>query len=123
MFATAQSQEGASLMGVNINQVFMLIWGISAGLAAASGILLSPISAISPYMGIIGIKAFAAAVLGGFNSLPGAIIGGFLLGIIENFSAVYISSAYKDILAFLVMIVVLVVKPTGIFGTEAIKRA
>jgi len=123
MFATAQNQEAASLMGISISKVFMLIWGISSGLAAISGILLSPISAISPYMGIIAIKAFAAAVLGGFNSLPGAVIGGFLLGIIENISAIYISSAYKDILAFLVLIVVLVFKPAGILGTETIRRA
>ena len=81
MFAASQNQETASLMGVNVNRVFMLIWGVSAALGGASGILLSPITAISPYMGVVAIKAFAAAVLGGFNSLPGAVIGGFLLGI------------------------------------------
>ncbi len=123
MFATAQNREAASLMGVSINGVFTLIWGISCALGAASGILLAPICAISPYMGIIAIKAFAAAVLGGFNSLPGAVIGGFLLGIIENLGGFYISSAYKDIVAFLVLISVLCVKPTGLFGTEEIKRA
>jgi branched-chain amino acid transport system permease protein len=123
MFATAQSREAAALMGVNINGVFTLIWGISCALGAASGILLSPITAISPYMGIISIKAFAAAVLGGFNSLPGAVVGGFLLGIIENIGSLYISSGYKDTIAFLVLICVLILKPTGLFGSEEIKRA
>lgn len=122
MFATAQNHEAASLMGVNIKRVFTLIWGISAALAAASGILLAPICAVSPYMGSIGIKAFVAAVLGGFNSLPGAVIGGFLLGIIENISIIYISSGYKDIVTFGVFIVVLAIRPTGILGTEEFKR-
>jgi branched-chain amino acid transport system permease protein len=123
MFATAQNPEAASLMGIKVNKVFTLIWGISAALAALSGILLAPISAISPYMGNIAFKAFAAAVLGGFNSLPGAVVGGFLIGIIETLSAIYISSAYKDILAFIVLIAVLVVKPTGLLGRETFKRA
>ncbi|MFH1091581.1 MAG: branched-chain amino acid ABC transporter permease [Pseudomonadota bacterium] len=123
MSATAQNQDAASLMGVNINLVFTVIWGISAALGAASGILLAPITAISPYMGIIAIKAFAAAVLGGFNSLPGAVVGGLLLGIVETFGAIYISSSYKDIIAFMVLIAVLLIKPTGIFGAQEIKRA
>jgi branched-chain amino acid transport system permease protein len=123
MFAASQNQEAALLMGVNVNRVFMFIWGTSAALGGASGILLSPICAISPYMGVIAIKAFAAAVLGGFNSLPGAVIGGLLLGIAENLGAIYISSAYKDILAFLLLIGVLVIKPTGLLGTVEIKRS
>jgi branched-chain amino acid transport system permease protein len=122
MFATAQNQEAASLMGVNIRRVFMLIWGLSGALAAASGILLAPISAVSPYMGLIGIKAFVVAVLGGFNSLPGAVIGGFLLGIIENISIIYISSGYKDVVVFVIFIAVLAIKPTGLLGTEEFKR-
>jgi len=123
MFATAQNADAASLMGIGINKTFSLIWGASAALAAVSGILLAPISAVSPYMGGISIKAFAAAVLGGFNSLPGAVVGGFLIGIIETLGAIYISSAYKDIIAFIILIVVLVGKPTGILGKETVKRA
>jgi branched-chain amino acid transport system permease protein len=123
MFATAQNPEAASLMGVSIQRVYTMIWGISCAMGAASGILIAPLYAISPYMGIISIKAFTAAVLGGFNSLPGSVIGGLLLGVIENLGSFYISSAYKDILSFLVLIAVLIFKPTGLFGTEEIKRA
>jgi branched-chain amino acid transport system permease protein len=123
MAATAQNQEAAYLMGININGVFTLIWGISGALGAASGILLAPITSVSPYMGIISIKAFTAAVLGGFNSLPGAVLGGFLLGIIENLAGIYISSAYKDIITFMILILALSIKPTGLLGSEEITRA
>lgn len=120
--ATAQNQEAASLMGINVNESFTLIWGVSAGLAATSGMLFAPISAISPYMGGVGMKAFSAAVLGGFSSLPGSVLGGFLLGIIENLSIIYISSSYKDIIAFLLLVFVLILRPNGLLGKETIDR-
>jgi branched-chain amino acid transport system permease protein len=123
MSAAAQNREAAWLVGIDINKVSTLIWGISCGLGAASGIALAPITVVSPHMGAIGIKAFVAAVLGGFNSLVGAVIGGLLLGLIESATSYYISSALKDITAFCLLIGFLVFKPAGLFGSKEIIRA
>src|SRR5207245_2379545 len=84
---------GAPIFGVSVPRVFSVSWGLAAALAAAAGILLAPLIIITPDMGVIGIKGFIAAILGGFNSLPGAVVGGILLGILENLAGVYVSSA------------------------------
>ena len=123
MRATAQNKEAAALVGVSVAGVFSLSWGISAALAAAAGILLAPLIIITPDMGIIGIKGFIAAILGGFNSLPGAVLGGFLLGVLENLAGVYVSSAFKDVVTFCALLAVLTVRPAGILGKPEVRRA
>ena len=122
MRACSQNQDASALMGVSVKGIFSLTWGISCGLAATGGILLAPLQAPSPTMGLIAIPAFAAAIIGGFESLPGAVIGGFLVGIIQNLSGYYISSVLKDIVAFLMLIAILMIKPSGLFGKALKKR-
>lgn len=122
MRATSQNQNASALMGVNVKGIFSLTWAISASLGALGGILLAPLQPVSPNMGFIAIPAFAAAIIGGFESLPGAVIGGFLVGIIQNLSGYYISTVLKDIIAFLLLIAILMVKPSGLFGKALRKR-
>jgi len=118
MRATAQNREAAALVGVSIPRVFSVSWGISAVLAATAGILLAPLITITPDMGVIGIKGFVGAILGGYNSLVGSVLGGFLLGVIENLAGVYISTAFKDIVTFGVLLVVLVFRPAGMLDDK-----
>jgi branched-chain amino acid transport system permease protein len=122
MRATAQNREAASLMGIRVKTVFSMTWAISAMMGAVAGCLLAPMVTANPDMGWVIIKAFAASILGGFGSIPGAIFGGFLLGIIENLAGGYISTAFKDVAAFLVIITILVVMPAGLFSGISKKR-
>ncbi|WP_428911758.1 branched-chain amino acid ABC transporter permease [Niallia sp. Krafla_26] len=124
MRATAQSIENASLMGININSVIAMTFGIGSVLAALAGILVSMYyDAVYPTMGyMFGLKAFTAAVLGGIGSIPGAMIGGLLLGVVENLGGTYISTQYQDMIAFVILILVLVLRPTGILGKKDIKK-
>jgi branched-chain amino acid transport system permease protein len=117
MEATSENREAALLVGISVNQTFSLVW------ATSSGLLLAPLIIITPEMGSIGIKGFIGAILGGFNNIPGAIAGCFLLGIIENLGGVYIASSMKDVISFVVLVLVLTVKPQGIFGAAEGKRA
>ncbi len=118
MLAVSEDRGAAVLMGINVNQTIALTFAIGSGLAAIAGALLcSAYPTLSPYTGSMpGIKAFTAAVFGGIGSIPGALIGGVLLGIIEIFSKAYISSQLSDAIVFAVLILVLVVKPGGILG-------
>ncbi len=120
MHAVSEDRGAAQLMGVNVNGTIALTFAIGSALAAIAGALLcSAYPSITPYTGAMpGIKAFVAAVFGGIGSIPGAMIGGILLGVIEALSKAYISSEMADAIVFLVLIVVLVVKPTGIFGKK-----
>lgn len=122
MWATAQNKEAAALVGVSVSRVFSVSWGISAALAAAAGILLAPLITITPDMGVIGIKGFIAAIMGGYSSLYGAVVGGFVLGVVENLAGVYISSGFKDVVTFGVLIAVLILRPAGLFGTAGTQR-
>jgi branched-chain amino acid transport system permease protein len=122
--AVAANKEIAYLMGINVPLMISLIFGAACALAAAAGMLVAPINYIQVLMGIgILIKAFAAAVVGGFGSLPGALLGGIIVGITESLGAGYLSGAYKDIYAFLLLIFVLMVKPTGLFGIDTRMKA
>lgn len=123
MRAAAMNKDAAAIVGISVSRVFSVSWAISAALAAAGGILLAPLIIITPDMGIIGIKGFVAAIIGGFNSLPGAIVGGFVLGVLENVVGVYISSAFKDVVIFCVLLIVLMVRPAGILGRPGVRRA
>ncbi len=118
MLAVSEDKGAAQLMGINVNSTISLTFAIGSALAGVASVLLcSSYPQISPYTGSMpGIKAFVAAVFGGIGSIPGAMIGGILLGVIENLSKAYISSQLSDAIVFLVLIVVLIVKPTGIMG-------
>lgn len=120
MLAVSEDKGAAKLMGINVNGTIALTFAIGSALAAVAGVLLcSAYPTLSPTTGSMpGIKAFVAAVFGGIGSIPGALIGGLLLGIIEILGKAYISSQMSDIIVFGVLIVVLVVKPTGILGKK-----
>ena len=120
MLAVSEDRGAATLMGVNVNRTIALTFAIGSGLAAIAGVLLcSAYPSLTPYTGSMpGIKAFVAAVFGGIGSLPGAFIGGVLLGVIESLARAYISSQLSDAIVFGVLIIVLLVKPTGILGKK-----
>lgn len=120
MLAVSEDKDAAQLMGINVNATIALTFAIGSGLAAIAGVLLcSSYPSLTPYTGSMpGIKAFVAAVFGGIGSIPGAMIGGILLGIIEIFGKAYISSQMADAIVFAVLIVVLLVKPTGLLGRQ-----
>jgi len=117
--AVAQNPEGAKLVGINVKLVSSLTFAISTGLAAIAACLVAPIFMISPSMGaMLGMKAFVIVILGGLGSVPGAIVGGLILGLIEALGGGYLSAAYKDVFAFGALVLILAVKPTGLFGKE-----
>jgi branched-chain amino acid transport system permease protein len=114
--AVAQDREGASLVGINVNRISALTFAIATALAAAAAVFMAPLGFISPEMGsVLILKAFVIVVIGGLGSMKGAIVGGYLLGIIEAMAIAYISSAYKDVFAFAVLIIILAIRPTGLF--------
>jgi branched-chain amino acid transport system permease protein len=115
--ATSQNPRGAALVGVDLSQVYMATMAISSGLAAAAGALLAPIFYVFPTMGSTPLlKAFVIVVLGGMGNVQGAVVGGFLVGIAESLGGAYISSAYKNVFAFIILIGVLLIRPQGLFG-------
>ncbi len=122
MQATSQNQLAAYYMGIPVKRMFSLIWAISAAVAAVAGVLLAPVSLIDTNLGFIGLKAFAAAVLGGFGSIPGALVGGLTIGLIELFSGTYLPQGFKDVAAYVVLLVVLAVRPQGMFGSVGRKK-
>jgi branched-chain amino acid transport system permease protein len=122
MQATSQNQLAAAYMGIPVRRVNMMIWGLSAGVAAFAGILLAPVTFVHSNMGFIGLKAFPAAVVGGFGSVPGAIVGGLIIGVVEAFAGRYLPEGFKDVAAYVVVLAVLLVRPSGIFGETARKK-
>ena len=122
MQATSQNQLAAAYMGIPVRRVNMLVWGLSASVATFAGILLAPVTFVHSNMGFIGLKAFPAAVVGGFGSVPGAIVGGLIIGIVEALAGFYLPEGFKDVAAYVVVLVVLLIKPSGIFGETARKK-
>ena len=118
MLAVSEDRGAAQLMGINVNSTIATTFAIGSALAAVAGVLLcSAYPSLNPYTGSMpGIKAFTAAVFGGIGSIPGAMVGGLLLGVIEILGRAYVSSQLSDAIVFAVLIVILLVKPTGIFG-------
>jgi branched-chain amino acid transport system permease protein len=116
IIAACDNRVGAAIVGVRVSNVFLAIWIISSVLATLAGILIAPMLTLSPDMGLIGIKGFTAAVLGGFNSLPGAVVGGVLLGVLEALGGTYVSSALKDMISYSILIAVILARPQGIIG-------
>jgi branched-chain amino acid transport system permease protein len=124
MRATSQDMTMAGLVGINVNRVISVTFIIGSALAAVAGVM------VTLYYGVVhffmgytaGLKAFTAAVLGGIGSIPGAMLGGIMLGLIENFGASYVSSVYKDAFAFLVLIITLIIRPSGLLGPKSIDK-
>ena len=115
--AVAYDKDTSYLMGVNVPVMISLIFGVACAMAACAGVLIGPINYVQVEMGyLMLLKAFAAAVVGGFGSLPGALIGGVLVGVFETLGAGYLSASHKDIYAFLLLITVLMIRPTGLLG-------
>jgi len=124
MLATAQDKEMARLLGIRVATMIAITFVYSSILGAAAGILVGPIFFVTKDMGgMIGLKAFCSAIVGGFGSVPGAILGGVFLGVIEVFAAYYISSAYRDAFAFMILILVLLLRPQGFFGEKIAEKA
>jgi len=122
MRATAQNQLAAVYMGISVNRVFSHTWTISAALGGFAGILLSPITFVHMNMGFIGLRALPAAMLGGFESIPGAIVGGIVIGVTESLAGVYLPTGWKDIAAYIILILVLIIRPEGLFGVQKKKK-
>jgi len=122
MQASSQNQLAAYYMGIPVKRLNGLVWGLAAAVAAIAGLLLAPITFVHANMGFIGLKAFPAAVVGGFGSLPGAIVGGLVIGLVEAFAGFYLPEGFKDIAAYVVVLIMLVVKPNGLFGGAMRKK-
>ena len=119
IIALSQNREGANLVGINTTKVAILTFFISGGLAAIASSLASPINLVFPGMGhLVILKAFVIIIIGGMGSVPGAILGGYILGFSESLGATYISNDYKDIIAFLLLVMILTIKPRGLFAKE-----
>lgn len=122
MQAASQNQLAAYYVGIPVKRIFSLVWALSAVIAACAGILTAPVSLIDPLMGFVGIKAFAAAIVGGFGSLPGAIVGGLLVGLVEQFAGLYLPPGFADMSAYVMLLIMLLVRPEGIFATMQQKK-
>ena len=122
MQAASQNQLAAYYMGIPVKRLNGLVWGLAAAVAAIAGLLLAPITFIHANMGFIGLKAFPAAVVGGFGSLPGAIVGGLVIGVVESLSGFYLPEGFKDIAAYIVVLLMLMIKPNGLFGERLLKK-
>jgi len=123
ILAVSHNRLAAQLMGISVRRVLLVSFGLSAALGALAGILIAPISFTSWDVGVmLGLKGFAAAILGGMGSGPGAIAGGLALGLIESLGAGYLSSAYKDVFAFVIILAALVFLPNGLAGRRAAER-
>ncbi len=122
MQAASQNQLAAYYMGIPVKRLNGLVWGLAAMVAAVAGLLLAPITFVHANMGFIGLKAFPAAVVGGFGSLPGAIVGGLVIGVVEALSGFFLPEGFKDIAAYVVVLVMLMVKPNGLFGEKLRKK-
>jgi branched-chain amino acid transport system permease protein len=122
MQATSQNQLAAYYCGVPVKRVFSIIWAMSAAIAATAGVLVAPITLVDPMMGFVGIKAFAAAIVGGFGSLQGAMAGGLLIGIVEQFAGLYLPTGFSDTSAYVILLLMLFIRPEGIFTTMQRKK-
>jgi branched-chain amino acid transport system permease protein len=123
MQATASNPKAAMLCGLRIDQIYMYTFAVSAAVAGAAGVLMAPLTLLYPDVGfVLFIKGMAAAVLGGLTSIPGAVLGGLILGLAEQLAAGYVHSSVQDVVAFLVIMVALIFLPTGLLGTRGLRK-
>ena len=123
MRATSENMLAAYYMGIPVKRVVSLIWAISAAVAACAGVLLAPITFVHSNVGLaLGLKAFPAAVLGGFGSIPGALIGGVIIGVVETLAGFYLAQGWKDVVPYLILLAVLLLKPEGLLGLTQRKK-
>jgi branched-chain amino acid transport system permease protein len=122
MRAVSENRDAAALVGINAGFVSSLTWGLSGALAGAAGLLIAPLVLVTPDMGVIANTAFVGAVLGGFSSIPASVIGGVVLGVIETLVGLYLSTAYRDVVVFAILIAVLWFRPSGLFGRSPVRR-
>jgi branched-chain amino acid transport system permease protein len=123
MQAVSENTTAAYLVGIRVKRVFTWTWGCGAAVAGAAAVLMAPLTLLTPDMGTnLLLKAFAATVLGGLGSMPGAVVGGLLLGVSESLAGGYIDTGLQDVSSFIVIMLVLVVRPTGLFGAHRVRR-
>jgi branched-chain amino acid transport system permease protein len=122
MQAASQNQLAAYYMGIPVRRLNSMVWALAAVVAAVAGLLLAPITFVHANMGFVGLKAFPAAVVGGFGSLPGAIVGGLVIGCVESFAGFYLPEGFKDVAAYVVVLIMLMLKPNGLFGERLRKK-
>jgi branched-chain amino acid transport system permease protein len=122
MQASSQNQLAAYYMGIPVKRLNGLVWALAAMVAAVAGLLLAPITFVHANMGLIGLKAFPAAVVGGFSSLPGAILGGIIIGVVEALAGFYLPEGFKDVAAYGVVLIMLAIKPNGLLGDNLRKK-
>ena len=116
MRAVAQNQRAARLMGISVERVYASAWVLAAVVGAVAGVLVAPVIFLSSKMGLVVTNGFTAAVLGGFGSMPGAVVGGMLLGVLENLAPLYLPTEIRYSVPFLVLIAILLVRPAGLLG-------
>jgi branched-chain amino acid transport system permease protein len=122
MQASSQNQLAAYYMGIPVKRLNGLVWALAAVAATIAGLLLAPITFVHANMGLIGLKAFPAAVVGGFSSLPGAIVGGVIIGVVEALAGFYLPEGFKDVAAYVVVLLMLALKPNGLLGENLKKK-
>jgi len=126
MRAVADDQQAAQSMGINIKKVFAISWMVAALVAGIGGVLIGNINGINVSLGMFGLKVFPAVILGGLDSIPGAIIGGITIGVLESLSGGYldplVGGGVKTVAPFVILLVILLIKPYGLFGTEKIEK-
>lgn len=123
MRATSENMLAAYYMGIPVKRVVSLVWAISAMVAGVAGVLLAPITFVHSNVGLVlGLKAFPAAVLGGFGSIPGALVGGLVIGVVETMAGFYMPQGWKDVAPYLILLLVLLLKPEGLFGALGRKK-
>lgn len=120
--AACENRVAASLVGISVPLVFASIWALASVLAAVAGILVAPLVTLTPDMGLVAIKGWVAAVVGGFTSLPGAVLGGIVLGVVETVSGSYVSTALKDAITYLLLIAILIARPSGLLARRVVKK-
>ncbi|MEM9623103.1 MAG: branched-chain amino acid ABC transporter permease [Pseudomonadota bacterium] len=122
MQAASQNQLAAFYVGIPVKRMYSLVWALSAAIAGLAGVLTAPVSLVDPLIGFVGIKAFAAAIVGGFGSMPGAILGGLLIGLMEQFAGLYLPPGFADMSAYVLLLVMLLIRPQGLFATMQKKK-
>ena len=120
--ATASDQAAAYSMGINVPRVFSLAWAVAAMVAAVAGIVVGSISSLSPSMGVFGLAVLVVVIVGGLDSVPGALVGGVLVGLVESWTGMYLGGQYKLVATFSLLVLILIVRPYGLFGTREIER-